>query len=589
MALPLIVVTPEVCEYNIAMNRSNSKKLDQVLIFAAAFLSVLVSIELSASAADEVKIQEAIRRGQSYLLKQRLLDTHGYGSLAALALIKSHSDKNTLPIPSIVEETLRKFNADEYLGPGKRVYEASVDTMLLEAIDPKKYRPEIESLAKYLISAQCENGAWYYPDRTELDAGDTSITQYAILGLWAAARTGITIPTAVWEKAAKWHLATQRSDGGFGYHPFAAAAGGEKDQISRNTMTGAGTSNLLIIRQVLFGDPAVRSANTAKRFGVLERLGEEKGEVTHTVTIRAGSIDDAVKNSLRWIGKNFAAKNQARQSWFTYDLYCIERVAALLGSDEVAEHRWYDEGCVELLARQNAAGGWEDQGGPISATSFALLFLSKSTQQIFKPSSKVNFLGGGLQAGGRGLPDNLDTVQNKDGTISARKMAGDIDNLLISLERSSDANVEEVQAATIDAVQLDRKDELIGQTARLRKLAVDPRTEVRRIAMWALGRSQDVTVAPVLIRGLADRDISVAQEASLGLCVLTRRPEGQGIAIDPTIDAQMGIKENATDDERTTVYKAWSTESIKRWNDWYLKNRPYDERDDKTSLKKAGR
>jgi len=88
---------------------------------------------------------------------------------------------------------------------------------------------------------------------------------------------------------------------------------------------------------------------------------------------------------------------------------------------------------------------------------------------------------------------------------------------------------------------------------RLRKLASDSRVEVRRTALWALGRSGDISTAKLLIEGLADPDITVAREASLGLCILSRRPEGCGESIDPTDDSQMKLKEDATDQERKTT------------------------------------
>ena len=51
----------------------------------------------------------------------------------------------------------------------------------------------------------------------------------------------------------------------------------------------------------------------------------------------------------------------------------------------------------------------------------------------------------------------------------------------------------------------------------------------------------------------------------------------------------MGIRDEASDEERKTVFEGWRTESIKRWSEWYQQNRPYDERDDRTTLKKTNR
>jgi hypothetical protein len=88
-----------------------------------------------------------------------------------------------------------------------------------------------------------------------------------------------------------------------------------------------------------------------------------------------------------------------------------------------------------------------------------------------------------------------------------------------------------------------------------------------------------------LIQGLVDPEPTVMREASLALCILSRRPDGCGQPIDPLDDVQMGLSEEATEEERTKRLNVWKIESKKRWTDWYQKNRPYDERDDRTTLK----
>ncbi|MEK6263095.1 MAG: HEAT repeat domain-containing protein, partial [Planctomycetota bacterium] len=183
---------------------------------------------------------------------------------------------------------------------------------------------------------------------------------------------------------------------------------------------------------------------------------------------------------------------------------------------------------------------------------------------------------------GRGLPDNLNAVQVKEGEIATRKLQGRVDGLLADLEQSSDAKVEAVQAAVVEAVQLDRPEDLIGQVDRLKKLATDTRVEVRRTAMWALGRTGNISGATLLIRGLSDADESVSREASVGLSILSRKPEGCGLPIDPT----EGLKDDASDEERKMHLDKWRKDSASLWQKWYFKVRPYDERDDRTLLKR---
>ena len=562
-------------------------------------LTCVIGIELgmlggAVAAADHSKIQAAIKKGQEYLLKQSL--SGAFGSVAGLAIIKSGGDKNTPAIQKLSQEIVAKVKEGRYIPPSQHNYEAGVDLMFLEALDAEKFRPQIDVIAAHLIQTQLPNGSWYYPNPPDPEAGDTSITQYAVMGLWAAARAGVEIPVEVWERCARWHIAKQKPDGGFCYHPF-DEKNAQTVEYNRSigTMTAAGTSNLLIIRRMLFGDgeldTEIRPVEAKRRFGVLEKFTEEKRFAAPKVqvTMRVSAIDKPIKESVQWIALHLADKGRDRDQFLQYYLYSIERVAALLDVEKLGTHDWYQEGADDLVLRQSADGSWTDRCGVMASTALGLLFLSKATTSIVAPKVRVKLLGGGLQAGGRGLPEKLDAVQVKDGAVSARKMVGPVDDLLSELERSSDAKVEEIQAAVVDAVQLDRPEELIGQISRLQKLATDSRVEVRRTAFWALGRSGDVSAARFLIQGLMDSDLDTAREASLGLCILSRRPEGVGKPIDPTDDADMGQKVDATDEERRKIIEAWKVESKKRWTDWYQKNRSYDERDDRTSLKRSAK
>ena len=98
-------------------------------------------------------------------------------------------------------------------------------------------------LATYLLGRQNANGSWDYNGRPH---GDTSISQYAILGLWEAENAGIDIPPSAWDRAAGWFLSVQDSAGGWNYH---------RDEPARYTdtvaMTAAGVGSLLICQRQL--------------------------------------------------------------------------------------------------------------------------------------------------------------------------------------------------------------------------------------------------------------------------------------------------------------------------------------------------
>lgn len=572
------------------LQRCSSESRKAILTFA-----ILLIVTVVARGAEESKIKIAISKGQQFLIKQSLAGPEG--SLAVLALIKSNYDKKALEKHKIFDDIQSKIQSNHYSPRNHHIYEAGVDAMLLEAANAELYQQQLGFIAKYLMEHQLSNGAWYYPDKLETDCGDTSITQYAILGLWAASRAGVEIPPEVLANAANWHVTRQKEDGGFAYHPFNATKVANYAEFTNSiaTMTAAGTSSLLIIRRMLFGDvemnSAVRPPTSKRRFGVLERFLDESRvppRPAAAITLKMSTVDAALKNSVNWISSHYGEHKHDREVWYTYHLYTIERIAALMDVDDLTGHDWYGDGSDELIKRQLPDGCWDDQSTRIPATSLSLLFLSKATASVIS-RKRVSMVGGGLQAGGRGLPENLDSVQMNDGTVSARKIVGAVDNLLIELERSSDAKVEDIQATVVEAIQLDQPEKLIGQIPRLKRLTKDDRMEVRRTALWALGRSEDISAAPLLISALDDPAIDVAREASLALCFLSRRPEGCNLPIDPTEDAQMDLNEDSSDDERRKKLGKWRAESKRRWNEWYLKYRAYDERDDRANLKRAGK
>ena len=552
------------------------------LIFGAA---------CSSMAADQPRIDVAIHKAKQYLLSQS--KTSAAGSLACYALVKAGVDKQHPDVQKMVLEVLSKCRNDAYSPAVHHIYEAGVDALLLEAVDREQYKPQLELIAAHLVAQQRPHGAWYYPMNAGggTDYGDTSISQYGVLGLWACSRAGVDIPTSTWEKAAQWLIRTQHRDGGFGYHPANPATQPMAAMDSTRSMTAAGTGSLLIIRLVLFGDrdfdDDVKPPAAGRRFGVLERLPDEKEpkntkpRVRTAPTMSVKSIDDAIKEGVRWTSQAFGTEERMVSGWTTYYYYGIERVAALLDVEMLGTHDWYSEGSEVLLRMQSPGGDWSDSAGAVPSTALAVLFLTKATAGALNKPKRTPVIGGGLLVGGRGLPNNLDALQVKEGEVKTRKLQGPVDGLLAELEKSSGAKVEAAQAAVVEAVQLDHPEELIGQVDRLKRLATDKRLEVRRTAMWALGRTGNVSVAPFLIRGLADADEAVAREASLALTILSRRPNGLGPSIDPTD----GLSESATDEERAAHLSQWRKGSVKAWNDWYLKVRPYNERDDQNVLK----
>jgi HEAT repeat protein len=166
-------------------------------------------------------------------------------------------------------------------------------------------------------------------------------------------------------------------------------------------------------------------------------------------------------------------------------------------------------------------------------------------------------------------------VQVKDGQVAVQKTVGPLDELLKQLENPTLQNVESAQTAIVESIQLGDREALVGQTERLKKLVDDRRVDVRRTAVWALGRGGDLRIASLLVRALEDPDLDVAVEAHAALCALSRKPSAFGLPDGPYAD----LPEDATPEQKLAAAKKWRTEATKQWQEWYVAIRPYDERD----------
>ena len=559
------------------------------MVFAGAVLGNV------ASAADEAQINAAIAKGQSYL-KPKLGELTGpEKSLAAYALVKSGVNKSDPAIQAAAQAAVNE--ATEHYSPGmprfgnEFAYTVPSHMFLLEAVDPVAYKPALEAMAGYLVQHQQENGSWYYTNVPPGDASDTSQTQFALLGLWAANRAGVDVPVTTYRKAAEWFLRTQHGDGGFAYRPWAGANPEYQQTFFSCTLASAGS--LLIVRELFYpgaklGEelaPAVKPKR--KKFGVLERVQDEQTKMVQEteLNVPVASIDKAVSRAMKYIDNRFiTGPPPAGANFQMYSMYAMERLAALLNTETLGKHDWYAAASDELVRIQTADGSWNDFTQAVPATSFGLLCLSKATEQILGHPAKK--LGGGLLSGARGLPSDLSQLGKAKNT--ERKSKGDVDDLLALLEKTDNVSVAEVQQALLESVDLDNRDQLVGEVDRLRRLAVDPRAEVRRTALWAIGRSGDIKLAPLLIAGLKDVDVGVIREASFGLTVLSRKPTGIEISKGKLlpVDPLDGVEEDAADDVRQAHLDRWIAQAVTAWKKWYLSVRPYEERDDRLSLQR---
>ena len=94
--------------------------------------------------------------------------------------------------------------------------------------------------------------------------------------------------------------------------------------------------------------------------------------------------------------------------------------------------------------------------------------------------------------------------------------------------------------------------------------------------MWALGRSGDLKDANLLISALNDFNVDVLAESYNSLSYLSRKIDGVGLDSNPFAE----LNEFPTQEQKNAAMASWKKEALKRWSAWYLRVRPYAERND---------
>jgi Mg-chelatase subunit ChlD len=358
------------------------------------------------------QVNTAIDRGAAFLwdyigakdIKERRLkfgDVREH-TLAALALIHAGAHRK---FPEF-DAQLRAFlaQADRH---ALEVYQAGIRCMAVESYGDPTYLAALRRSMKFLLELQGEKGSWSYSrsvkpevlndpadekllvvsggiplDGTSLSAplrrdtdwkeglnGDNSTSQYALLGLQAASRSGLRSDAEVWKRSLAHYRSQQGGDGNWYYNARAARGYG--------SMTCAGICSVAITRS------EVGEAEPAR--------------------------DPAILQGLDWLAKNFSlASHPGRMppdSWYFYYLYSLERVGRILDLEFIGQHEWYPEGARHLLSIQKDHGGWEgkmEEADPRLATSFALLFLTRATPAL--PAERLKRNGDGTLRTGLVLP-----------------------------------------------------------------------------------------------------------------------------------------------------------------------------------------
>lgn len=265
-----------------------------------------------------------------------------------------------------VEDAFTQDGTDAYGNPVKK------DPCITRMTESD--RTWMEEGVAYLLKHQ-HGGSWRYPE----DGTDLSNTQYALLGLWAAARCGAKVPMEAWTSALEWLLGAQERTGpevklrtteargdyrvvvtedararGFRYRP--------EDPLT-GAMTTAGLAGLAICQDELW---------SSRRFTAEQRNRTRKG----------------VRDALAWLQDAFdVTRNpgQPQGGWHFYYLYGLERAGILARTRFIGTRDWYLEGASYLLAQQRSDGGWQAEHILLD-TAFAVLFLKRAAMRTRQPA-----------------------------------------------------------------------------------------------------------------------------------------------------------------------------------------------------------
>ena len=303
---------------------------------------------------DHGAVDRAIEKGVDWLLATQALDGswRGYNT-------KSPTGVTALCVYTLLKCGLPPDHPAVTRGfafvqafPVERTYTTGATLMACHALGPK-HRPVafVKQLTKQLVATLQRTG-WGYPSNATGENpvyADTSNSQYALLGLQAAAAMDAPVSKTTWRNAADALIRRQGRSGGFGY---------QRSERPTGAMTVAGLASLVICSKAL-----------PPRGGLQPKLKVARRRA------------DAWLQSNWSMTRNVAFPKATKETdrWLLYHLYGVERLAAFLGKVKIGGHDWYAEGVPVVLKSQKKDGSWQRVMREADSC-FALLFLRQGSR-----------------------------------------------------------------------------------------------------------------------------------------------------------------------------------------------------------------
>ncbi len=467
-------------------------------------------------------------------------------------------------LPRLTAEVYAKLAKESNQLAGSDNYSLGIATIFLSEVNAQQNRELIDPFLQEILQRQKSAGGWGYKAMLTCDL---SQLQYATLGLWSAKHAGLTVNDDAIINVMNYVVRVQDPSGAWGYQgqdpgTFTRVAQNE----IRPSLVAAGLGTLYVGGDFLGmskgGAPRNISATAAKLPPALVPVvSSEQRRADREVSALVGSdhLQAALRDGNDWLRRLTTLETPQYQYYFLYGMERCQSFREKFEGTYEEEPEWYNKGVELLQAKQNDNGSWGTMGPfkmgenccePPIATSFAMLFLLRSTQETIQRVTPRD----GLLRGGYGLPNDLTDVRMRDNKIVAPAVTGEVADLIQMLEDEEGEKIENL-LENPDSLSLSGlEDGGKEYTDRLVRILRTGTHKTRTIAARALGRQGSLDNVPILIYALTDPDLPVRAEAEKGLRLISRRFDAPAMPDKPTPSQEAAV--------------------VGQWKEWYRSVRP---------------
>ncbi len=264
----------------------------------------------------------------------------GATAMGCLAMLAAGGDPESDPS---LRRALKWLHGRDVSNTYVRAIRANVwEYALRRSPEATIYREALEEDFKWLVKALGKKEGWRYGMNSS--DWDNSVTQYGVLGVWAACRAGLQPPKSFWPRMSRHFRDCQNPDGGWGYKRGGSSA----------NMATAGLATMFLVFDMYHGQTSY-SAKKGNPFA--------KGD--------AAKVLESIDRGMAWLNSHGGSNSDG------YYLYGIERTGVASGRKYIGGHDWFRDGVGSVLQHQRGDGGIEmsGHGGLYVGSAFSTMFM----------------------------------------------------------------------------------------------------------------------------------------------------------------------------------------------------------------------